>query len=322
MNGRRSHRPTEVGGVTPSASARVSAILLLSAGLALVLAVVLGARSSTTRSPASARVEADPVPRSALPAKVGEATVSTDASVDGALPTDSPIPAAGPSGAWPSPATESTEVVLVGDSLAQEIAPVLAYLLAGRPVVPKFWGGTAPCDWTGADLEAGRASVVVISFTGNSLTPCMGDGRGGHLDDDALVARYRADIGTLVEMARSSGARVVLVGQPYRSAAFDDDAEVDGINAAYQADAAALAYVSFVDAGAAVERPDGSYADRLPCAEFDIGCGTDGTVVVRGDGVHFCPVVGENPCSVWSSGALRFALAIADAVDDPGEYEG
>jgi hypothetical protein len=41
------------------------------------------------------------------------------------------------------------------------------------------------------------------------------------------------------------------------------------------------------------------------------------TTVVRGDGVHFCPVVGANPCPVWSSGAFRFGNAIAAAANDP-----
>ena len=222
---------------------------------------------------------------------------------------------------WPLPATNDGDIVLVGDSLAQEISPVLQYLDAGRTVVPKFWGGTAPCDWLEVDLEADRSSVVVITFTGNSLTPCMEDGSGGHLHDQALVDRYRDDIGALVERARQAGARVVLVGQPYRSAAFDDDLEVDGLNAAYEAYADALPFVSFVDAGAAVEDRDGRYTDRLPCAEFDVGCESNGTVIVRGDGVHFCPIAGENPCSVPSSGAIRFALAIADAAADPARYD-
>ncbi len=224
-------------------------------------------------------------------------------------------------GIWSDPSADHDATVLVGDSLAQEANPMLQYLNGDVPVTPKFWGGTAPCDWLAVDLEADPSSVVVISFTGNSLTPCMEDGRGGHLRGDALVATYRADIGVLIDRARRAGARVVLVGQPYRSASFADDAVVDGINAAYQEYASAFRYVSFVDAGAAVETPDGLYADRLPCSEYDVDCAPDGTVVVRGDGVHFCPIIGENPCSVWSSGAFRFAMTIADAVHHPDRYE-
>ncbi len=216
---------------------------------------------------------------------------------------------------WREPAPVSDHLVLVGDSLAQEADPVLRYLSPGMTVTPKFWGGTAPCDWLDVDLEAGPTSVVVISFTGNSLTDCMSDGRGGHLDGEALVARYRSDLAVLVERARRDGARVVLVGQPRRAPWFDDDREVDGINAISRSAASTLAHVSFVDAGAAVETPDGRYTERLRCEAIDRDCEPDGTVVVRGDGVHFCPAEGRNPCPVWSGGAVRFALAIADAVD-------
>jgi len=74
---------------------------------------------------------------------------------------------------------------------------------------------------------------------------------------------------------------------------------------------------SGVDAGAAVESADGSYTDRLPCTALDMDCAADGTTVVRGDGVHFCPVVGVSPCPVWSSGAARFGMTIAAAAADP-----
>jgi hypothetical protein len=213
------------------------------------------------------------------------------------------------------------KVVLVGDSLAQEADPVLRFLLAPTEVVPKFWGGTAPCDWLDVDLEADARTVVVVSFTGNSLTTCMSDGRGGFLTDEALVARYRADVTVLVDRARAAGAAVVLVGQPVRAARFDAEVEVAGINDVYRSLAAELDGVSFFDAGAAVEAPDGSFTERLPCSPYDRDCSADGTTVVRGDGVHFCPVAGENPCPVWSSGAFRFALGLAEAAQHPERYD-
>ena len=219
------------------------------------------------------------------------------------------------------PSATVRRVVLLGDSLAQEVSPFIRYLVPGKPLVPKFWGGTAPCDWVGVDLTATRSSVVVITFTGNSLTPCMRDADGTQLRGDALIDRYRSDITTLVATSRRAGARVVLVGQPYRAASFDADREVDGINEIYRSLAASNLYVSFVDAGAAVEDGNGAFAERLPCLPFDPDCAEDGTTVVRGDGVHFCPIVGENPCSVWSSGAFRFGAAIAAAVRNPRRFD-
>lgn len=224
------------------------------------------------------------------------------------------------SGAWVRPAARTNRVVLVGDSLAQEATPYLRFLAGSKQFVPKFWGGTAPCDWLSVDLEATRASVVVVSFTGNSLTPCMADDAGGYLQDQALVDRYRLDLGVIVDAARRAGARVVLVGQPLRAASFGADVEVEGINEVYRNYAAAFRFVSYVDAGRAVEGPDGAFAERLPCTRFDPDC-VDGTTVVRGDGVHFCPIEGENPCSVWSSGAFRFALVIASATNNPRPFD-
>jgi flagellar hook-associated protein 3 FlgL len=77
--------------------------------------------------------------------------------------------------------TKPLKIVLLGDSLAHEVNGVVRFLSAPKPVIPKFWGGTAPCDWLGVDLQANRSTVVVVSFTGNSLTPCMSDGAGGYL---------------------------------------------------------------------------------------------------------------------------------------------
>lgn len=237
-----------------------------------------------------------------------------------AIPVARSADALGTSFAGPRPAAQVSRVVMLGDSLAHEVSGIVRFLGAPRRVVPKFWGGTAPCDWLGANLEATRSSVVVISFTGNYSTPCMGDGAGGQLRGEALVARYRADVTALVKRARASGAWVLLVGQPLRAPSFEADAEVEGINAVYR-ELAAQRYVAFVDAGGFVER-DGQYTDRLPCASFDPVCDPDGTVVVRGDGVHFCPVdAPSGACPVWSSGAVRFAMVVTFAALRPAAFE-
>ncbi len=219
------------------------------------------------------------------------------------------------------PAAVIDRLVLVGDSLAEAAAPVIEYLTPGKQFVKRFLGGTAPCDWIHHDLEATPTTVVVITFTGNNLTPCMLDDAGARLVDQPLVEQYRIDIGVLIEHATAAGAWVVLVGQPVRHPRFDADLEVEGINAVYRGYAAGRAHVSYVDAGQFVETADGRYTDRLPCNEFDTDCAPDGTTVVRGDGVHFCPVVDVVPCPVWSSGAVRFGLAIASAAAEPARFD-
>ncbi|MEY4231076.1 MAG: hypothetical protein RLZZ362_1925, partial [Actinomycetota bacterium] len=163
---------------------------------------------------------------------------------------------------------------------------------------------------------ADRATLVVVSFTGNSLTPCMTAPDGGLLQGEQLVERYRYDVGAIIDAARRAGARVLLVGQPLPMAALGADAAVDGINQMYRTYAAQYPFVAYVDAGAAVESPDGTYTDRLPCTRFDPDCGPDGTTIVRGDGVHFCPALERDPCLVWSSGAFRFGMSVASATNN------
>ncbi len=214
-----------------------------------------------------------------------------------------------------SVATATSTVVFLGDSLAEQVAPYLQPLLGARTFVPQFFGGTAPCDWVGEDLQAPAASVVVISFTGNSLTACMSDGAGGFLHGQALVDKYRADIGALVAQMQQAGAHALLVGQPARNGGGDDALEVTGINQVYT-DLVTAGGASFVDAGAAVEDAGGQYVMQLPCLPGEAECGPDGSNVIRSDdGVHFCPGPNLKPCPVYSSGAFRFATAIAAALD-------
>ncbi|MEO6318815.1 MAG: hypothetical protein ABIP36_08525 [Acidimicrobiales bacterium] len=214
-------------------------------------------------------------------------------------------------------------VVLVGDSIAQETTPYLRDALGGTRLIEKYFGGTAPCDWLDNDLRATSHRVVALSFTGNSFTPCMADGQGGFLHGQALLDRYRLDLTTLVDGVASTGAAVLLVGQPARGPAAADgtDAamEVAGINAIYKdlADADPADEVTFVDAGAQVETPDGAFAESLPCRPGEAECGPGGQNPVRNaDGVHLCVSSGEDPCQGYSSGAFRFAAGIAKAVQE------
>jgi len=298
--------------------------LVPAAGMAVVQVGGAGA-AATVGSPAidpAATRSSVTVPAVAAAASPADSNVAVGAAAaSGRAAAGVPAAASIRRGAWAKPATRVNRLVLVGDSLAQEVTPYLQFLTPGKTFVPKFWGGTAPCDWRDVNLQANRSTVVVITFTGNTLTECMSDGEGGHLVDEALVERYRHDIGVLIDKARRVGARVVLVGQPLRAASFDADVEVNGINEVYRDYAAMFPYVSFVDAGRAVETADGQFTDRLPCTPYDTDCAADGTTVVRGDGVHFCPIVGENPCSVWSSGAFRFALAIASGANNPRVFD-
>ncbi len=182
-------------------------------------------------------------------------------------------------------------------------------------LIDKSFGGTSPCNALEADLQISAGSVVVISFTGNSAFACMADDAGGFLQGDALVAKYRADVTALIAIAHTAGARTLLVGQPARAATDPANDLVTAINRMY-AELAHSSHVAFVDAGASVENPDGTFALGLPCVPGEQECGSDGTNVVRNDdGVHFCPGPPTQTvdCPVYSSGAFRFANSIATA---------
>lgn len=210
------------------------------------------------------------------------------------------------------------EVVLLGDSIAEETAPYLRELVRPKTLLDREFGGTAPCDWLDKDLFAKRGRTVVVSFTGNSLTPCMRGSSGDQLRGQALVDKYRSDLTALVTEIRRAGAEVLLVGQPERGPAASDGASgriaVSGLNDIYE-DLATNEGVSFVDAGATVETADGAFTTTLPCAPGEAQCGPDGRNAVRSeDGVHLCPVRSPSPCAVYASGAFRFARAIAAAI--------
>jgi hypothetical protein len=143
----------------------------------------------------------------------------------------------------------------------------------------------------------------------------MADGAGGHLAGEAVVNRYRADVGELVSQALAAHAHVLLVGQPVHIDLAGGNDVVQALDVMYT-EMAARPGVGYVDAGAAVENADGSFAHALPCLAGEPSCGPAGSNVVRNDdGVHFCPGASvPGTCTEYSSGAFRFADAMATAI--------
>jgi hypothetical protein len=80
-------------------------------------------------------------------------------------------------------------------------------------------------------------------------------------------------------------------------------------------DAATELGETYIDAGAAV-LDHGTFSRTLPCLSSETrteGC-IDGRIVVRSpDGAHLCPTQKNFPCPMYSSGALRYGNAQADA---------
>lgn len=212
---------------------------------------------------------------------------------------------------------------VVGDSLVFQAQPSLLELAGDRgwTIESASLGGTSPCQWFHQTEDARdrlEPDVVVFSFAGNALAPCMQNDDGSSLTDEQYADRYRHDTLRLIELAGT--ADIYLVGAP---AMLIEDDRVAGI---FRSIADSERHVTFVDGGRYVT-PDGRWVPTLPCLP-DEPCtgpvvdGVPSNVVRSPDTVHFCPVPieGSQACPVYSSGAYRFAKAIVEAVGRPGDH--
>jgi hypothetical protein len=222
-----------------------------------------------------------------------------------------------------SPPTRTA--ILYGDSLTFEIRQRVVFdaALAGIHLEVSAFGGLALCDRLPdmrADLARLHPQVVVLEFAGNSFTPCMRDRNGALLQigTPAYQARWRADLTTAIRLANAAGARLVWASVPV-SATPAGAANVRWLQTMARSVVAGNPLAQVAPTGDAV-LDHGVFAPRLPCLPDEglpQGC-TGGRIAVRApDGTHFCPidprairgVVGD--CPVYSSGARRFAAAVA-----------
>jgi len=220
-------------------------------------------------------------------------------------------------------------VVLFGDSLAYEAAPYFDDLIqaGGHATVRNFvFGGTAVCDWLPdmRSVATSRPQVAVMEFAGDAFTSCM---RGCPAGSSAAVSRYCVDTTEAIHLFLAAGTHVYLEGAPIDYSQWvTHDSHWDDLNRAFSALATGYpGRVTYVDAGDAVEGPGHSFSWTLPCLSFEpctgpVVAGVRTDVVRSPDGVHFCPAHGGNaqgrvsPCDVYSSGAFRFAEAMAAPV--------
>ncbi len=215
---------------------------------------------------------------------------------------------------------------LFGDSLVGQAKPFFVPILQSTHAAELHannYGGTAICDWLTAMRRAAsrRPQAVVIEFEGNNMTPCMDhEARGTR----AYFDKYRTDAARAVGDFVPGGTHVYLIGAPVTLAEWahhqTDWMVLNGIYASLAAKDPTR--ITYVDAGAAVEGPHQSFVWSLPCLANEPCTGpvVDGIrhdMVRAADGVHFCPGAFGNAkgqirrCAVYSSGAFRFASAMA-----------
>lgn len=232
--------------------------------------------------------------------------------------------------AQPASAARPLRIGLFGDSLAVQAEPYFSLLTqaGGKAKVSNFtYGGTAACDWLPTMRKFARTEhpqAVVIEFAGNASTSCMFGHTPGSRD---TLQSYGSEITQAIQAFLAVGAHVFLAGTPItRKQWMGHDRGWDDLNRAFAALAARYPKgVTYIDAGVSVEGPRHSFVSKLPCLYFEPCNGPTiagvGTNVVRSpDGVHFCPTSTTNAkgrthrCPVYSSGAFRFAVAMASPV--------
>jgi len=173
------------------------------------------------------------------------------------------------------------------------------------------------------DLRNSRPSVVVLAFSGNSFSDCMRGGDGQLLRGTDVVAKYRSDIEAAIKMATRAGVPMVLASPP---ASQQSGGEWQALDATYRdLSATNQPEVQYTDAGVQIA-PDGQFEPAQRCLPFELTfsatramCTDDGSIRVRAaDGVHFCSDPSNatqvaTSCSTYSSGALRYAIALVSA---------
>ena len=221
-------------------------------------------------------------------------------------------------------------VILYGDSLASESQTFFRDALVGAGITDvhtRTFGGTAPCDWLDEmrhDAGALHPRIVVIEFAGNTLTGCMRDANDAQLTGPAYYTKYLEDTTEALLLFLPLHTQVYFVGAPLsRHAAETHDPDAGRLNTLY-AELSAPRFVTYVDAGAAV-LDHGAWTSVLPCLRDEPCTG----------GTHDRDASERRPrprryallsraarrdtrcsgdCPVWSSGAFRFASAMAKPV--------
>jgi hypothetical protein len=204
--------------------------------------------------------------------------------------------------AGPAETTTTTEpptkVLLVGDSVAAELASPLeaAYAAPGDEfsfsLLPAVSTPTITVDMATilAEQQPDLVLVMVGSWEAAGVNFILPEWDTVYID---TVLR------PFVEQVEAAGAEVVWLGYP-RLEATDEADKHELLNGVYASLAERLGdpSVGYIDVGAAVEAPDGSYAREL---DLD---GTGALTMVRADdGKHYCP-----------DGAVRSATAVVDAL--------
>jgi hypothetical protein len=201
---------------------------------------------------------------------------------------------------------DDLDVALVGDSFLDQSRAQFLELAERRDLNAEVYayGGTSICGWQEElnDLVEREPDVLVLSFAGNDLQPCINP-TGETRAPETVAADYARDIDGLVDLFRPTGTDIYVVDPPpIRDPQFEANAEA--MREMYRDVSIDHPSIGVIDTEDRLG-PDGQYHGALPCQSGDQDCRADGTVVLRqNDGIHLTP-----------AGGRRYARSILDELD-------
>ncbi len=223
----------------------------------------------------------------------GRALLLTLVALTGGVAASGCLPAA------PPPPT----VAVYGDSLVHESVAALENRLhqvfPGWNVIIHAWGGLAQCDLHSdmvSDADHNHVRVAILAFVGNAGTPCA--------TSRPYPGSYRNDANWAADFYTSRGIPLAFVATPGSVGLVPAERIVPNIYRAVGA-ARGISVIDFDDlfVNPATDR----YEQNGPCLVGEC----TGYVNLRApDGGHLCPVPGQVPCAVYSSGIVRYVDAI------------
>jgi hypothetical protein len=210
-------------------------------------------------------------------------------------------------------------VALFGDSLTQQAAKYWKPLVGASgqwDARQSSLAGTAICNWFKKMVKTRdefHPQIVAFQFVGNDIGPCMRNADGSQLSKAEYLRRWRRDTRHAIELF-DRNVTIDLIGPP---AMGSPDNRVYDI---FRELAREYPNTHFIDGGRLVS-PHRRFVKTLPCLPLEpctgpVVNGTRANVVRSWDEVHFCPAklpLGT-PCSVYSSGAYRFAITLFEGI--------
>jgi hypothetical protein len=201
---------------------------------------------------------------------------------------------------------DDLDIALVGDSFLDQSRAQFLELAERRDLNAEVYayGGTSICGWQEElnDLVEREPDVLVLSFAGNDLQPCINP-TGETRAPETVAADYARDIDRLVDRFRPTGTDIYVVDPPpIRDPQFEANAEA--MREMYRDVSIDHPSIGVIETEDRLG-PDGQYHGALPCESGDLDCRADNTVVLRqDDGIHLTPAGGQ-----------RYARSILDELD-------